>query len=510
MKTAITILVSVLLTPLGLLAQGDNPGSPQIQLLGDGQTINCTDAPVTIGVKVKHWQPGFTYAWSNGATDSVITVKPNSTRVYQIQVQNETIGFNETRSIEVRVKNDPIDMEVATIDIDKHTCPGKDILLQAQFSGGHAPYTYTWSNGQTVAAPIVKPEENTTYSVTVVDACGTTESGEVNVRFEEDDPLSEIPEQTRSFTCDDDLVVLDPSLEGMSGGVGYGYSYTFNTWDERNKIVTVHASEGQVIEYTVTDACGFQEVRGTITLEKEEIEVPTPGDITVCKGAEVSITNEHDEFYFWDGEKMHVSYTAVYENESTVELMYIDVCGGSHMTAKHIRMDVVPTDFEMEVNHLDRTVQLRAPQMEEGTEIAWYLNGQKVSVEPDPKFDLVEAEENLIELEVENEAGCTEKAARTLVLQEGVKIPTAFSPNGDGVNDFFSVRFADELAQFEIKIFDRWGQLIYHSRDQYFEWNGMIDGQTSPLANYAYILRAETVEGRNIEKRGTISTLIFK
>ena len=148
--------------------------------------------------------------------------------------------------------------------------------------------------------------------------------------------------------------------------------------------------------------------------------------------------------------------------------------------------------------------------MEEGTEIAWYLNGQKVSVEPDPKFDLVEAEENLIELEVENEAGCTEKAARTLVLQEGVKIPTAFSPNGDGVNDFFSVRFADELAQFEIKIFDRWGQLIYHSRDQYFEWNGMIDGQTSPLANYAYILRAETVEGRNIEKRGTISTLIFK
>jgi len=37
----------------------------------------------------------------------------------------------------------------------------------------------------------------------------------------------------------------------------------------------------------------------------------------------------------------------------------------------------------------------------------------------------------------------------------------------------------------------------------------MMGGKASPLASYAYILRAETVEGRQIEKRGTVSTLIF-
>ncbi len=69
-------------------------------------------------------------------------------------------------------------------------------------------------------------------------------------------------------------------------------------------------------------------------------------------------------------------------------------------------------------------------------------------------------------------------------------IPNLFSPNGDGRNDFFSINGRLEaVKQFEILVFDRWGELVYESRDQHFAWDGFYTGTDAPSDVYVYVMK---------------------
>ncbi len=85
-------------------------------------------------------------------------------------------------------------------------------------------------------------------------------------------------------------------------------------------------------------------------------------------------------------------------------------------------------------------------------------------------------------------------------------VPGAFSPNGDGLNDFFKLpTFAIET--FFIQIFDRWGNEVFQSRNKDFLWDGNKDGSACPEGIYAYQLTANGYERQVIQKNGTITLI---
>jgi gliding motility-associated-like protein len=69
-----------------------------------------------------------------------------------------------------------------------------------------------------------------------------------------------------------------------------------------------------------------------------------------------------------------------------------------------------------------------------------------------------------------------------------VFIPNAFSPNGDGVNDFFRVVAHDDLTQYSLTVYSRWGQLIFESHDPERGWDGGLKGSVLPSGTYLYIV----------------------
>jgi gliding motility-associated-like protein len=83
-------------------------------------------------------------------------------------------------------------------------------------------------------------------------------------------------------------------------------------------------------------------------------------------------------------------------------------------------------------------------------------------------------------------------------------VPTAFSPNGDGLNDFFQV-FGNDILAFDIKIFNRWGELIYHSNDFNFQWNGQYKGETVPIETYPFIISYKGAKYKDQELNKTFS-----
>jgi gliding motility-associated-like protein len=82
-------------------------------------------------------------------------------------------------------------------------------------------------------------------------------------------------------------------------------------------------------------------------------------------------------------------------------------------------------------------------------------------------------------------------------------IPSAFTPNGDGVNDYFEMTVNNGSRIERVEIFNRWGQMIYQ-RDNGSAWNGMQNGQTVDLGSYFYNVTYTCKDGTTIHKKGEV------
>ena len=71
-----------------------------------------------------------------------------------------------------------------------------------------------------------------------------------------------------------------------------------------------------------------------------------------------------------------------------------------------------------------------------------------------------------------------------------VLVPKAFSPNFDGINDVFKVTGRD-VTKFEIYIYNRQGQMVYHSEDIDAEWDGKFNGILAMSGVYVWIIEYE-------------------
>lgn len=67
-------------------------------------------------------------------------------------------------------------------------------------------------------------------------------------------------------------------------------------------------------------------------------------------------------------------------------------------------------------------------------------------------------------------------------------IPTAFSPNGDGVNDLFKAVAFCPVAKFSMHVYNRWGELVYATDDVTEGWDGVFRRESQPLGVFVYYI----------------------
>ncbi|MDP5170232.1 MAG: gliding motility-associated C-terminal domain-containing protein [Bacteroidia bacterium] len=83
-------------------------------------------------------------------------------------------------------------------------------------------------------------------------------------------------------------------------------------------------------------------------------------------------------------------------------------------------------------------------------------------------------------------------------------IPSAISPNGDGINDIFEVRHSCITAEIELGIYDSNGRMIYASVSSRPMWNGMTNGVPVPAGSYTWQLKYRNHLGNTVEKKGQL------
>lgn len=82
-------------------------------------------------------------------------------------------------------------------------------------------------------------------------------------------------------------------------------------------------------------------------------------------------------------------------------------------------------------------------------------------------------------------------------------MPDAFSPNGDGLNDFLEVKGL-RSAEFTLTVYDGWGTVVFQSADPGNSWDGRYRGQVAPVGTYAYALRYLDRSGEYLIRRGSV------
>ncbi len=92
-------------------------------------------------------------------------------------------------------------------------------------------------------------------------------------------------------------------------------------------------------------------------------------------------------------------------------------------------------------------------------------------------------------LEVTNATGCTTRDKVHVTVYEQVWVPEAFSPNGDGLNDVWTLSGIEAFPDARVTVFNRWGEVVYRSDKGYREpFDGTAGGTRLPVGMYPYTL----------------------
>ena len=116
-----------------------------------------------------------------------------------------------------------------------------------------------------------------------------------------------------------------------------------------------------------------------------------------------------------------------------------------------------------------------------------------------------------VQLVVTNTIGCSDTATNIIMVQNNcyIAIPKAFSPNGDGLNDFLYPTNAYKAKDLLFRVFNRNGQKLFETTDWTKKWDGTFKGNAQDVGTYVWILTYTTIDtNKKIELKG--STILLR
>jgi gliding motility-associated-like protein len=178
------------------------------------------------------------------------------------------------------------------------------------------------------------------------------------------------------------------------------------------------------------------------------------------------------------------------------------------------RMEVIETDplipefdytsasFDLSKENLvNFEVQFKNLSVGKYKKVSWDFGESGTSTELNPTHKYVKAGTYTVQLRLRDLSGCIVSFAKTIVITDYyLKFPTVFTPNQDGVNDYFYPKYR-HISDIQVSILNKFGVILYESKDLESEgWDGLYKGEKAPIGNYVCKVRHTTLDGRVIEQ----------
>lgn len=397
----------------------------QVVVLVSNDTIICQNGSATLTASATGGTT-YNYHWDMTAnTGQVQVVSPTINTTYTVFAENQNGCVSSSQTIDVTIKN-PLS---GTITPDHTICPGETTSIGATCTGGDGgPYNFSWSTLETGVGMDDEIDDNPaldrSYTVTVTDGCESTPlimSDTVHVA------TLVVPQ----FVVDDNEIcepavftlhnTTDPTLLGT-------YEWNISDGSSYSNVMTLN---------TTPLIAGHYDVQLKVTSPDGCIDSLTVNDFLI------SDPKPHSLFQFPSPIKMF-NTTVPFTNTSTSAILY-------------------------------------QWEFEEGMPSS--------STDENPKIDFPDGVpgEYDVMLIATSDMGCIDTSYQTVIIVEEVLlyVPNAFTPDGDDYNQTWGI-FVEgiDVTDFELLIYNRWGQIVWESHDVHASWDGTY--ASSPVQDGMY------------------------
>ena len=166
------------------------------------------------------------------------------------------------------------------------------------------------------------------------------------------------------------------------------------------------------------------------------------------------------------------------------------------------------TSVELKKSNSYALIQFTATKTQADYSYTWNLNGKEVATIYNPAFTFNETSNNQIQLTIKDQYHCQNSILKNVpvALTTELFIPTAFTPNGDGLNDKIKMMGISPTTKLNLLIFNEWGHLVFSTTSATDTWDGTYKGDPANAGNYSYLLDIE-LNGEPQKVKGIITLI---
>lgn len=417
------------------------------------------------------------YLWSTGDITQTITVFEEG--VYWVNTVKDGCAASDTVTV-------ARDNTIINLGNDTTLCDSQTLLLSA----GPGYTSYQWSVGGSDSTLLVNSANTIAVEVSSFAGCVFRDTIVVEYQI----APSQLTIDGSGNLCEGDDLSL--TANGASGDVTWIGPNNFTASGSELTIESIQ--QLQAGQYQVSQTVGeCPSIPATISISITELPQPEiSGDTLLCEGELSNLTaggGPFDAFIWSTGET-----TQSIESVAGQVILTATTDGCSASDTVNVLLEEPIAQFFMLP---DTIVFVGSTTIFNDSSIAsanaaitgyfWNFGDGSAADAPVVNYTYQTLGDYQVIYTVVNEFECIDTVIQNVSVIREVIIPNAFSPNGDGFNDVFKIKYLEVFPNSQLVIFNRWGNSIYQSENYQNDW----DGEDHPDGTYFYVLDLPNNQG---------------
>ena len=487
-----------------------------------GDNISCHgESDGSINLEISEGSPTYSYAWTgpNGFTSTDEDLSGLEAGTYEVTA-TDINGCTISTSITL-VEPDPIQLNVEVISDyngQNISCFGaSDAEVFVQITGGSPDYTVNIDGNETIISGTTTIDNLSAgaFTVYLTDANGCesisaiviTEPSPVNSEIIIQSDYNNLP--VSCATSNDGIISTN-----VNGGTA-PYSYAWNNDPTLNSSYLENLGIGTyTVEVTDANNCTST---STVTLDghpNPTIETSSPQRICEGEEAEFAIyTNDDISHCMWTFETGEVftscndfsyNFNTTGCIDATVQVTSVNGCVSELNLSDFVCIDPSPNaDFytdNTEVSTFDNTVKFWN-ESTNSTHYSWdFGDGNTTNVvHPSHSFPGDQSGDYVVTLYAFSQFDCMDSTSTVIRVKDDIRIfvPNAFTPDGDQFNETFTPVLDGDYNPYDYTflIFNRWGEVVFESRNADIGWDGTFGGNVVQDGVYIWKISVTSIDG---------------
>ncbi|MDD5569890.1 MAG: gliding motility-associated C-terminal domain-containing protein [Bacteroidales bacterium] len=420
--------------------------------------VTANGSTVCIGVVATVTASGaVTYTWSNAMTGNSITVNPTQNTTYTVTGVDGNGCINTASA-------------VVFVNVKPNVTASGNIICNGAITAVNASgaVTYSWNTGQTGNSVSVNPSQNTTYTVTGTDGNGCTNTAQAIITVNPNPTVT----ASGGTVCNGSTIIITASgatTYTWNNGLGAGNPVTVSPSATTTYLVT-----GMDVNGCTGTASAVVTVSNLTAAANSIDEICTNGQGSVCV---IPSGGTPPYLYAWNASSANTS-CLVDLPADTYTVTVTDTKNCKIVKTVSIINQIIDPDG---IANADKYLELITHTFlfdwngTNGFSYDWDFGDNTIhSNLKNPTHTYGSKGTYTVKLIVTSPDGCEKEYTFIIEVIQPTKIEVfnVFTPNNDGINDEYKVKYEGEFLYFRMAIFNRWGQKLFETADIDKGWKG--------------------------------------